>query len=189
MLATVFSLRARMNFALREHRRLRAEALDDAAHERPDVGGGDQHRGLALARGLLELLAHQSDEFRQLGGLHGEMALVAFADHALGEGLLPFRRQRDQRQVAALARCTARRSGATAARARARPASPDCACRRCRRRCLPGWWRDRGSRRARPAAICSTRWMPETVISEGTRSLTSSACSLGSSLSSFCTSA
>ena len=50
---------ARMDFALRENRGLGAEALDDRAHERPDAGRSDQHRRLALARGLLEALAHE----------------------------------------------------------------------------------------------------------------------------------
>ena len=35
-------------FPLRQHAGLRAEALDDAAHERPDRRRGDQHRRLAL---------------------------------------------------------------------------------------------------------------------------------------------
>jgi hypothetical protein len=43
-----------MNLALREHRRLRAEALDYAAHEQADAGGGDQHRRFAFARRGLE---------------------------------------------------------------------------------------------------------------------------------------
>src|SRR5205085_8343946 len=45
----------RMDFRLREHRGLGAEALDDAANERPDAGRGHQHRRLTLARRLLEL--------------------------------------------------------------------------------------------------------------------------------------
>ncbi len=44
------------------HRRLRAEALDDAAHERPDARRGDQHRFHRGLRGFLEPLAHQRNE-------------------------------------------------------------------------------------------------------------------------------
>src|SRR5262245_50087341 len=51
--------RARMNLTLRQHRRLRAEALDDAAHERPRRRRGDEHRRLPVARRVLETLAHQ----------------------------------------------------------------------------------------------------------------------------------
>jgi hypothetical protein len=57
----------RADLALRHRRRLRAEALDDAAHERADAGRGDQHRRFAFARGGLELLAHQGDELGRVG--------------------------------------------------------------------------------------------------------------------------
>ena len=36
--------------------------FDFAAHERPDVGRGHQHRRFAFARGGLEGVAHQCDE-------------------------------------------------------------------------------------------------------------------------------
>src|SRR5882757_10226281 len=53
---------ARMDLGLREHRRLRAEALDDAAHEWPRAGRGDKHGRFAGACRLLEALAHNRDE-------------------------------------------------------------------------------------------------------------------------------
>ena len=78
---------------------LGAEALDDAAHERPDAGRGYQHRRFAIARGLLEFLPHQVDELGELGGLHRKASIVTLADDRFGKRLLPTGRQRDQRQV------------------------------------------------------------------------------------------
>src|SRR5215472_11981364 len=92
---------ARMNLRLRQHRRLRAEALDDRAHERTDRGRGDEHRRLALTRGVFEALAHQGDEFGEARGLHRQLTLVALTDDRFGEGLFPFGRQGDEREVAA----------------------------------------------------------------------------------------
>ena len=51
--------RPRVDFRLRQHAGLRAETLDDAAHERPDGGRRHQYRRLALARRLLEFLPDQ----------------------------------------------------------------------------------------------------------------------------------
>ena len=60
-LDTAYSLeaRARMNFALRQDRRLRPESLDDTAHEWPNVRRGYQDRRFALAGNFLEALADQ----------------------------------------------------------------------------------------------------------------------------------
>src|SRR3954465_12323713 len=58
--------RARMNFSLRQHGGLRAEALDQRADERADRGRGDQHRRLAFAGGLPEGVADRGHELRQL---------------------------------------------------------------------------------------------------------------------------
>src|SRR5437879_3061730 len=90
--------RPRMDLRLRQHGRLRTEPLDDRADELPYAGRGDENRHFALARGLLETLAHQGDELGQARRLHGEVALLALADDRFGEGLLPAGRQRDQRQ-------------------------------------------------------------------------------------------
>src|ERR1051326_1547179 len=92
--------RARVNLRLREHRRLRAEPLDDPAHEWADARRGHQHRRLALAPGVLESLAHESNELGELGRLHGDAALLALADDRLGERLFPFGGEHNQRQVA-----------------------------------------------------------------------------------------
>ena len=89
MLPTVFS-RARGWISACDITGLRPEALDDAADERADARRGDQHRGLALAGGLLEALAHEGDEFRQPGRLHRQAAVVALADDRFGEILFPF---------------------------------------------------------------------------------------------------
>src|SRR4051795_4740634 len=87
--------RAGMNLALREHACLCAEALDDRAHEGPHARRGDQHRRLAFARRILEALADERDELRELGGLHREALVLALADDRLGERLLPFGRECD----------------------------------------------------------------------------------------------
>lgn len=42
--------RPRVDFRLRDHGRLRAETLDDAAHEGADAGRSDEHRRFAFAR-------------------------------------------------------------------------------------------------------------------------------------------
>ena len=89
-----------MDFRLRQHARLRAEALDNAAHERPDGGRGHQHRCFAVFRRLLEFFPHQVDEFGEFRRLHGEVAIVALADDRFGKGLLPFGGERDDRQRA-----------------------------------------------------------------------------------------
>ena len=131
-------------------------------------------------------LAHQRDELGQPRRLHRQAAVVALADDRLGEGLLPLRRQRDQRQVAAR-RGVLRADLAREMRARTCSANVDRVARerQRRRRCLRGWsTRSRIETRS-ASRICSTRWMPDTVISAGTMSLTSSACSFGRSLSSF----
>src|SRR5215471_7866309 len=80
---------ARMNLRLRQHRRLRAEALDDRAHERTDCGRGNEHRRLALTRGVFEALAHQGDEFGEARRLHRQLTLVALADDRFGKRLFP----------------------------------------------------------------------------------------------------
>jgi hypothetical protein len=72
--------RPRVDFGLRQHRRLRPEAFDDAAHEWTDRGRGDQHRRLAVARGVLETVAHDGDELGQPRRLHRQHAVVALAD-------------------------------------------------------------------------------------------------------------
>ncbi len=89
-----------MDLGLGEDRGLGAEAFDHAAHERADAGGGHQHRRLADLRRLLEALPDERDEFGQARGLHRQAAVVALAHDRFRERLLPFRRQRDQRQVA-----------------------------------------------------------------------------------------
>ena len=61
-----------VDLGLRHHRRLAPEALDDRAGEGADIGRRHQHRHLALARGVLEAVAHGGDELLQPGGLHGE---------------------------------------------------------------------------------------------------------------------
>src|SRR5690242_21643425 len=50
---------ARVDLGLREHRRLRPEALDDSAHEWPRACRGHEHGGFTGAGGFLEALAHQ----------------------------------------------------------------------------------------------------------------------------------
>src|SRR5215470_16313621 len=80
---------ARMDFRLRQHGGLLAEALDDRAHERADARGGDQHGVLALAGGVLEAVAHQADELGEARGLHRELPVLALADDRFDEGLLP----------------------------------------------------------------------------------------------------
>ena len=89
-----------MDFRLRQNRRLRPETFHQRAHERPDRCRGHQNRRLALAGRLFEAVTHDGHEFGQLGRLHRKAALLALADQRFGKGLLPFRRQRDQRQVA-----------------------------------------------------------------------------------------
>src|SRR5690349_20243325 len=85
-----------VNLRLREHRRLRPESLDDAAHERPDARRGHEHRRLALAAGMLEPLPHEANELGKFGRLHREAALLALADDRHGERLFPFGGERDQ---------------------------------------------------------------------------------------------
>src|SRR3954466_847523 len=85
--------RARMNLALRQHAGLRAEALNDGAHEGPDARRGDQHRRLAFARRILEALADERDELGEFRRLHREALVLALADDRLGEGLLPLGRE------------------------------------------------------------------------------------------------
>src|ERR687888_1733964 len=72
--------RARVDLGLREHWRLRPEALDNAAYERPGAGRGDEHWRFAGAGGLLEAFAHQRNELGQAGGLHRQILVVALAD-------------------------------------------------------------------------------------------------------------
>ncbi len=89
-----------MDFRLRQHAGLGAEALDDAAHERPRRGevtstGASPSRAASSKRSRTS-----GDELGQPRRLHGKAPLVALADDRLGERLLPLRRQRDQRQVA-----------------------------------------------------------------------------------------
>ena len=128
------------------------------------------------------------DELGQPRGLHREAAVVALADDRFGEVLFPPRGERDQRQMAG-AWCLARRAGGRGGRAHARPASPGCARRRSLRRCLRGWWRGRGWRPARRAASAARAGCRRPRSAPGTMSLTSSLCSFGRSLISFCTSA
>src|SRR6185369_3344294 len=47
-----------------------------------------------------EAFTDERDELGQARGRHGEALVLALADDRLGEGLLPFGRERDQRQVA-----------------------------------------------------------------------------------------
>ena len=75
----------RVHFRLAHHRRRWAEAFDQRAHERADVGGGEQHRRLAQLRGLLERGAHVGDEIVQLRRRERQGALLAFADQRFGK--------------------------------------------------------------------------------------------------------
>ena len=63
MLLTVLR-RERVNFALRENRRLRPEALDDTANGWPNILRGHQDGRLAFAVNLLEKFANERDKFR-----------------------------------------------------------------------------------------------------------------------------
>src|SRR4029077_16025553 len=85
-LDTAHSLEARagMNFALRQDRRLRPEALDDTAHEWPNFRRGYQGRRFRLAGGLLEALADQVDKFGQARWLPRQWPLVVLSDQRLG---------------------------------------------------------------------------------------------------------
>ena len=108
----------------------------------------------------------------QLGRLHGEAAVVALADQRFGEGLLPFR---------ATARSAAgSRAGGVWAQiwraSRARTCSASIAGLRvtASASAMPSRMVERSRIEMRSASrICSTRWMPETVIWPGTMSLTS----------------
>src|SRR6478609_2576060 len=73
-----------MDFRLGQHADLGAEPLDDGADKWPHRRGGDQHGGVALARRILEALADEREEFRQLRGLHREALVLALADDRLG---------------------------------------------------------------------------------------------------------
>src|SRR5258705_5873208 len=81
-----------MDLGLREHRRLRPEALDDAAHEWPRAGRSDEHGRFSGPRRLLETLAHERDELGETRGLHGKVLVVALADNRFGKRLLPLGR-------------------------------------------------------------------------------------------------
>ena len=137
-----------------------AEAFDDAAHERPDIGRSDQHRRFAVPRRLLEFFADQVDEFGQLGGLHGKAAVVALADDGFGESLLPFGGERDQRQIAV-------RAGVLGAELAREPRADMLGQhRRIARDRQPSAMPSRMVGRSRietrsASRICSTRWMPE----------------------------
>lgn len=113
-----------------------------------------QHGRFAFARGFFEALAHQRNEFRQARGLHGQLAIVALTDQRLGECLLR------QTRAHVLGLVTGLRE----------PAMPSATPSRIVARSRI---ETRSARR-----ICSTRWIPETVMRLGTRSLTKSACSL-----------
>src|SRR5207248_2965132 len=90
----------RMDLRLRQHGGLGTEALHDRADKRPHPRRSDEYRRLALTRCILEPLAHERNEFGQARWCHREALVLTLADDRLGEGLLPFGRQRDQRQVA-----------------------------------------------------------------------------------------
>ena len=113
-----------------------------------------QHGRFAFARGFFEALAHQRNEFRQARGLHGQLAIVALTDQRLGECLLR------QTRAHVLGLVTGLRE----------PAMPSATPSRIVARSRI---ETRSARR-----ICSTCWIPETVMRLGTRSLTKSACSL-----------
>ena len=180
--------RPRMDFRLRKDAGLRAEALDDAAHERR----GSPARSPApaprrRAPPASNFSRTEIDEFGELRRLHGEAAVVALADDRFGKSLLPFGGERDDRQVAG-------GTGVLGAELAREPRADVLDQRRGLRvaaspSAMPSRMVARSRIETRSASrICSTRWMPETVICAGTMSLISSLCSFGSSLSSFCTS-
>src|SRR5690606_26262199 len=89
-----------MNFVLAHDHGLRAEALDDGADMRTDRGRGDEHGQFALLGGALIGGLDGADELLQPAGGHGQMPVVAIADHGFGEVAFPLRAKCEQRQVA-----------------------------------------------------------------------------------------
>src|SRR5262249_12016925 len=93
-------LHARVDLGLRHHHGLRPEALDDRANEGADLRARQQHRHFVLLARLVEAVAHRLDEGLELRRRHGELAFLALADDRLREGLLPGRRQSNERKIA-----------------------------------------------------------------------------------------
>src|SRR5262245_37151284 len=93
-----------MDFVLTHHHRLRPEALDDRAHVRAHGWTRQQHWRFPFKPGGVEALANAGDEVLKAARGDRELLFLAVADEGVGEGLLPCRREGDERQITAHAR-------------------------------------------------------------------------------------
>src|SRR5579883_570045 len=101
-LAQGLDARLRMDLVLRHDHRQGAHAIHDRSHEGADRRARQEDRRLAEHREALEGLPNAGDELLEPARRHGELALLALAGDGLGEALLPFRREGDERDIAIL---------------------------------------------------------------------------------------
>src|SRR5690348_17229598 len=89
-----------MDLVLRHDDGHGAEALDDRTDIGPDRRARQQHGVLAAHGEALEIASNGLNEFLELQRRHAEMALLALSREGFGEGLLPLRRECDERNDA-----------------------------------------------------------------------------------------